>query len=97
MTPRRLEPRCAPPPQIKPTYYSMAHRAGPAKVGFFMRNWELHASNDSETWVVVRKHVDDQRYAPVCCRRSSDGGGGGCGGVGGGGSGVVVVGLGRPG
>uniref|UniRef100_A0A7S4GJP9 F5/8 type C domain-containing protein n=1 Tax=Eutreptiella gymnastica TaxID=73025 RepID=A0A7S4GJP9_9EUGL len=56
--------------RIKPTYYSMAHRAGPAKVGFFMRNWELHASNDSETWVVVRKHVDDQSLGDRAFRAS---------------------------
>eukprot|EP00667_Euglena_gracilis_P019778 EG_transcript_21267 len=45
--------------RIKPSYYSFAHRAGNPRLGFFMRNWELHASNDGDTWVVVRKHVDD--------------------------------------
>eukprot|EP00668_Euglena_longa_P042345 GGOE01055970.1.p1 GENE.GGOE01055970.1~~GGOE01055970.1.p1 ORF type:complete len:284 (-),score=49.99 GGOE01055970.1:301-1047(-) len=45
--------------RIKPTHYSFAHRAGNPQLGYFMRNWELHASNDGETWVVVRKHVND--------------------------------------
>jgi len=50
--------------RIKPSHYTFAHRAGNPNLGFFLRSWELHASNDGETWVIVRKHQRDESLNP---------------------------------
>jgi hypothetical protein len=43
---------------VCPNYYSMAHRAG--FDGYYLRDWQLQASNDAQQWVVLREHKADE-------------------------------------
>ena len=44
--------------KIRPTHYTFAHRAG-REVGYYPRNWELHASADGQNWEGVIRHNND--------------------------------------
>eukprot|EP00667_Euglena_gracilis_P001992 EG_transcript_1992 len=43
---------------VCPNHYSMAHRAG--FDGYYLRDWQLQASNDAQQWVVLQEHKGDE-------------------------------------
>lgn len=43
---------------VCPNYYTMAHRAG--FDGYYLRDWQLQASNDAQEWVVLEEHKADE-------------------------------------
>ena len=47
--------------RLVPDHYALRHDVHPN--GYVLRNWELQASNDNETWSTLRRHSNDPSLA----------------------------------